>query len=101
MEQIFCMLWSIWSEIRNKVVHGQRPKPARDLASYAYTYCQNFLVATTKYHPEASQAQTQPPPQVVPAPAPWKPPLGDGFKLNVDAAVDVNNNVLGVQCFNS
>uniref|UniRef100_A0A803P8B5 RNase H type-1 domain-containing protein n=1 Tax=Cannabis sativa TaxID=3483 RepID=A0A803P8B5_CANSA len=95
MEQIFCTLWSIWSE-RNKVVHGQRPKPARDLASHVHTYCQNFLAATTKYHPVASQAQTQPPPQVVPTPAPWKPPLGDGFKLNVDVAVDVNNNVLGV-----
>ncbi|XP_060968560.1 uncharacterized protein LOC133036097 [Cannabis sativa] len=71
MEQIFCTLWSIWSE-RNKVVHGQRQKPARDLASHVHTYCQNFLAATTKYHPVASQAQ------------------------NVATSTNVNNNVLGV-----
>uniref|UniRef100_A0A803PCF6 RNase H type-1 domain-containing protein n=1 Tax=Cannabis sativa TaxID=3483 RepID=A0A803PCF6_CANSA len=78
------------------IVHGQRAKPARDLASFASIYCQNYHSANNKYHLEASQTQALPPPQVIPIPAPWKPPLTGTFKLNVDAAVDDKNNIIGV-----
>uniref|UniRef100_A0A803P996 Reverse transcriptase domain-containing protein n=1 Tax=Cannabis sativa TaxID=3483 RepID=A0A803P996_CANSA len=41
MEQIFCSLWTIWTE-RNRIVHGQKARSAKDLASYAVTYLLNY-----------------------------------------------------------
>uniref|UniRef100_A0A803QDM2 RNase H type-1 domain-containing protein n=1 Tax=Cannabis sativa TaxID=3483 RepID=A0A803QDM2_CANSA len=95
MERIFCTLWSIWSE-RNKVVHGQRATLVRNLASFASIYIQNYQSATHKYHVDASQTRSQPPPLIIPAPEPWKPPLTSTLKLNVDATVDEKSNIIGV-----
>ncbi|XP_030498069.2 uncharacterized protein LOC115713727 [Cannabis sativa] len=93
MEQIVCTLWSIWTE-RNRVVHGSSAKPASILASFAVNYLSNFRSATKKYHTAATSAP--PLPTSVPGAAKWTPPTGLNLKLNVDAALDANRNIIGV-----
>uniref|UniRef100_A0A803QEE6 RNase H type-1 domain-containing protein n=1 Tax=Cannabis sativa TaxID=3483 RepID=A0A803QEE6_CANSA len=92
MEQIIWTFWSIWTE-RNRVVHGFTTKPAPTLASFAVNYLSNFWTTKGKYHNAASN---NPIPAQVAANAPWKPPTGTNLKLNVDAALDANRNIIGV-----
>ncbi|XP_060961850.1 uncharacterized protein LOC133032047 [Cannabis sativa] len=100
MEQIFCSLWTIWTE-RNRIVHGHKARPAKDLASYALT----GPAATCTYQqplqssasaPLAPTSYQQPQPQVVPVAQQWRPPEANGYKLNVDAAIDVHQKVIGI-----
>uniref|UniRef100_A0A803PLC1 RNase H type-1 domain-containing protein n=1 Tax=Cannabis sativa TaxID=3483 RepID=A0A803PLC1_CANSA len=93
MEQIVCTLWSIWTE-RNRVVHGSSAKPASFLASFAVNYLSNFRSATRKYHTVSTSAS--PMPTLVQGAAKWTPPTGLNLKLNVDAALDANRNIVGV-----
>ncbi|KAM6563086.1 hypothetical protein CsatB_023084 [Cannabis sativa] len=93
MEQIICTLWSIWTE-RNRVVHGSSAKPASILASFAVNYLSNFRSATKKYHTAATSAPTLP--TSAPGATKWTPLTGLNLKLNVDAALDANRNIVGV-----
>ncbi|XP_030495191.2 uncharacterized protein LOC115710980 [Cannabis sativa] len=93
MEQIICTLWSIWTE-RNRVVHGSSAKPAPILASFAVNYLSNFRTTTGKYHAAATNTTTLPAP--APAATKWTPPTGLDLKLNVDATLDANRNIIGV-----
>uniref|UniRef100_A0A803QEE7 RNase H type-1 domain-containing protein n=1 Tax=Cannabis sativa TaxID=3483 RepID=A0A803QEE7_CANSA len=79
---------------RNRVVHGSTTKPAPTLASFAVNYLSNFWTAKGKYHNAAGNNA----PILAPAAAnaPWKPPTGTDLKLNVDAALDANRNIIGV-----
>uniref|UniRef100_A0A803QC75 Reverse transcriptase domain-containing protein n=1 Tax=Cannabis sativa TaxID=3483 RepID=A0A803QC75_CANSA len=113
MEQIFCSLWTIWTE-RNRIVHGHKARPAKDLASYAVTYLLNYrnaqqrvrlndLTTCTSRPPQEilysffyQIASASPKPQVVPAAQQWRPPEANSYKLNVDAAIDVHQKVIGI-----
>uniref|UniRef100_A0A803P0J9 Reverse transcriptase domain-containing protein n=1 Tax=Cannabis sativa TaxID=3483 RepID=A0A803P0J9_CANSA len=93
MELIFCTLWCIWTE-RNQVVHGGKAKPVISLAGFASRYLGNYFAARQKELPP-------PTPAVATAPAihrqvPWIPPISGSYKLNVDAALNVGSNIIGV-----
>uniref|UniRef100_A0A803P614 Reverse transcriptase domain-containing protein n=1 Tax=Cannabis sativa TaxID=3483 RepID=A0A803P614_CANSA len=85
--------WPYGSE-RNRVVHGSSAKPASFLASFAVNYLSNFRSATRKYHTVSPSAS--PMPTSVQGAAKWTPPTGLNLKLNVDAALDANRNIVGV-----
>uniref|UniRef100_A0A803PKZ1 Reverse transcriptase zinc-binding domain-containing protein n=1 Tax=Cannabis sativa TaxID=3483 RepID=A0A803PKZ1_CANSA len=80
LEQIVCLMWSIWSE-RNKEIHGTKPKPVAVLCSYSASYLAQFHKATTPKHAAAgvsSQAEFSTPPPVLVAtrnPQTWRSPL--------------------------
>uniref|UniRef100_A0A803Q5N4 Reverse transcriptase domain-containing protein n=1 Tax=Cannabis sativa TaxID=3483 RepID=A0A803Q5N4_CANSA len=80
---------------RNRVVHGSTAKPAPTIASFVVNYLSNFRTAKgKKYHTAATNNATQP--ALAAANATWKPPTGTDLKLNVDAALDANWNIIGV-----
>uniref|UniRef100_A0A803NUI1 F-box domain-containing protein n=1 Tax=Cannabis sativa TaxID=3483 RepID=A0A803NUI1_CANSA len=89
-----CTLWCIWSE-RNRFVHGQKAKPAAQLASFPNNYMSNYRSAQSKYQPQqnsAPQSSTTTP--IVHTP--WLPPNYGELKMNVDVAVDSTSNRIGV-----
>uniref|UniRef100_A0A803PM52 Reverse transcriptase domain-containing protein n=1 Tax=Cannabis sativa TaxID=3483 RepID=A0A803PM52_CANSA len=102
MEQILCIMWSIWTE-RNRVVHGNRAKSAKLLSSFALNYWQNFSIAQQRHlsdHPPQNSGSPTAAAVVQPSattiPLPWKPPVTGQLKLNVDAAVDSTKKITGI-----
>uniref|UniRef100_A0A803P3A8 Reverse transcriptase zinc-binding domain-containing protein n=1 Tax=Cannabis sativa TaxID=3483 RepID=A0A803P3A8_CANSA len=94
MEFIICTLWCIWTE-RNRVVHGQKAKSAAQLASFAKNYLSNYRSAQAKNRPQQnSTPQTSTTTPVIHTP--WLPHDYGKLKMNVDATVDSNNNIMGV-----
>uniref|UniRef100_A0A803NRH4 Endonuclease/exonuclease/phosphatase domain-containing protein n=1 Tax=Cannabis sativa TaxID=3483 RepID=A0A803NRH4_CANSA len=57
-------------------------------------YIHNFQAARSKYHSPNTIADRMPSPTE--SPPPWQPPILSALKLNVDATVDVNKNIIGV-----
>ncbi|KAM6548100.1 hypothetical protein CsatB_019776 [Cannabis sativa] len=79
---------------RNRIVPGFTTKPAQTLASFAVNYLTNFKAAKNKYHEATSNnAHTPKPADANPT---WKPPTGRDLKLNVDATLDANHNIIGI-----
>ncbi|KAM6593255.1 hypothetical protein CsatA_000958 [Cannabis sativa] len=102
MEHLCCILWAIWTE-RNRVIHGHKAKPSKDLANFASNYWQNYQSAQLKYGstaaatnrthaPAASSLQSSPSAH----PVPWTPPPPGTLKLNVDAAVNTSRKITGI-----
>uniref|UniRef100_A0A803PNH7 Reverse transcriptase domain-containing protein n=1 Tax=Cannabis sativa TaxID=3483 RepID=A0A803PNH7_CANSA len=104
MEKLCCALWAIWTE-RNRVIHGHKAKPAKDLAFFAQNYWSNYTAAQLKHSsaaPDSSScvaATAAPLPQTSTAAAPlkpWTPPPLGMLKMNVDAAVDSTRKITGM-----
>ncbi|XP_060974233.1 uncharacterized protein LOC133039369 [Cannabis sativa] len=94
MEQLFFILWSIWSE-RNQVVHGHKAKPAKELALFAKNYMHNFRSSQAKFKSN-NDTSARPLSLAATKPVPWTPPMLRNLKLNVDVAVDSVKKVIGV-----
>ncbi|XP_060960868.1 uncharacterized protein LOC133031399 [Cannabis sativa] len=100
LEQIVCLMWSIWSE-RNKEIHGTKPKPFAVLCSSSASYLDQFHKATAPKQAAAgvtSQGDFSTTPSVPAAartPQTWRSPPAGLHKLNVDAACDQVAGKLG------
>uniref|UniRef100_A0A803NTZ9 RNase H type-1 domain-containing protein n=1 Tax=Cannabis sativa TaxID=3483 RepID=A0A803NTZ9_CANSA len=108
-EMLLCIMWVIWTD-RNKIIHGDRNKDATALALHATTYMNNYIKANSNLvptatlypptvantsHPQVTSQESQnehSPKEGVP----WKPPLLNKLKLNVDAAINTADKILGI-----
>uniref|UniRef100_A0A803Q0L2 RNase H type-1 domain-containing protein n=1 Tax=Cannabis sativa TaxID=3483 RepID=A0A803Q0L2_CANSA len=98
--QIVCLMWSIWSE-RNKETHGTKPKAVDVLCASSVAYLNQFLKATastltvagassqgtssSNFAPSATDKFTPK----------WRSPPSGFTKLNVDAACDQTEGLIG------
>uniref|UniRef100_A0A803QHU6 Reverse transcriptase domain-containing protein n=1 Tax=Cannabis sativa TaxID=3483 RepID=A0A803QHU6_CANSA len=97
-ELLLCILWGIWTD-RNKVVHGGSSRLHAAIINYAIRFHEDFIRAKNVVPPAAVCSNKQPattPSATIQHVAKWKPPLYNGFKLNVDAATNVDQKKLGV-----
>uniref|UniRef100_A0A803P5M6 Uncharacterized protein n=1 Tax=Cannabis sativa TaxID=3483 RepID=A0A803P5M6_CANSA len=97
-ETLLCVLWGIWTD-RNKVVHGGQPRHPTAIVQYASKFYEDFnkaklqnrpVAATSSHHSSPSTSATD---QHVQR---WRPPVRNGYKLNVDAATNIEQKKLGI-----
>uniref|UniRef100_A0A803NSH2 RNase H type-1 domain-containing protein n=1 Tax=Cannabis sativa TaxID=3483 RepID=A0A803NSH2_CANSA len=103
-------MWVIWTD-RNKIIHGDRNKDAAALALYTTTYMNNYLKAnnnstttatlfsptvTNTSHTAATSANAAAMKARPTEGVPWKPPLLNKLKLNVDATINTADKILGI-----
>ncbi|KAM6596102.1 hypothetical protein CsatA_006626 [Cannabis sativa] len=98
-ELLLCIMWGIWTD-RNKVVHGGSPRQPAAIINYAVCFHEDFTRAK-QVLPSAAvdsnqNSATSFPVTVQHAPK-WQPPPHNGFKLNVDAATNVDQKKLGIR----
>uniref|UniRef100_A0A803Q3I7 RNase H type-1 domain-containing protein n=1 Tax=Cannabis sativa TaxID=3483 RepID=A0A803Q3I7_CANSA len=97
-ELLLCILWGIWTD-RNKVVHGGSPRQPAAIVTYAIRFHEDFSRARQVPSPATVDSNQPPatltPPTVQQAPK-WQPPPNNCFKLNVDAATNVDQKKLGI-----
>ncbi|KAM6558713.1 hypothetical protein CsatA_027952 [Cannabis sativa] len=99
-ELIICILWAIWSS-RNRYLHGGKKPDGKQTLAFAMDYVEKFRVSSTPKHSNHSSPGNA---NTVSlnnsshnnAEVLWQPPTPNGFKLNVDAAVNSVTKVLGV-----
>ncbi|XP_060968787.1 uncharacterized protein LOC133036269 [Cannabis sativa] len=75
-ELIICLLWGIWMD-RNRVVHGGVSRQPASIVQY-----------TTRYHEDFTRVKVPP--------STAAPPWLHGFKLNVDAATNLEQKRMGI-----
>uniref|UniRef100_A0A803NML1 Reverse transcriptase domain-containing protein n=1 Tax=Cannabis sativa TaxID=3483 RepID=A0A803NML1_CANSA len=97
-ETLLCVLWGIWTD-RNKVVHGGQPRHPTAIVQYASKFYEDFnkaklqipsVAATSRHHSSPSTSATD---QHVQR---WRPPVRNGYKLNVDAATNIEQKKMGI-----
>ncbi|KAM6576935.1 hypothetical protein CsatB_028772 [Cannabis sativa] len=98
-ELLLCIMWGIWTD-RNKVVYGGSPRQPAAIINYAVRFHEDFTRAK-QVLPSAAvdsnqNSATSFPVTVQHAPK-WQPPPHNGFKLNVDAATNVDQKKLGIR----
>uniref|UniRef100_A0A803QMZ3 Reverse transcriptase domain-containing protein n=1 Tax=Cannabis sativa TaxID=3483 RepID=A0A803QMZ3_CANSA len=101
-ELIVCTMWAIWHE-RNKVIHGGVSKPSRDITVFANQHLDKFHRSSRKNQQQYTVCNTSTSPVDVQATiqqhsttVSWTPPTLSGLKLNVDAALNQEQKILGV-----
>uniref|UniRef100_A0A803NW04 Reverse transcriptase domain-containing protein n=1 Tax=Cannabis sativa TaxID=3483 RepID=A0A803NW04_CANSA len=108
-ELLLCIMWVIWID-RNKIIHGDMNKDATAMALYAITYMNNYIKANSTKPPTATlsspsaanPSHTATDANVAAMKArptagvPWTPPLLNKLKLNVDAAINTTDKILGI-----
>ncbi|KAM6589363.1 hypothetical protein CsatA_011968 [Cannabis sativa] len=97
-ELLLCIMWGIWTD-RNKVVHSGSPRQPAAIVQYAVRFHEDFSRARQVPSPATVDSNQPPatpiPPTVQQAPK-WQPPPINCFKLNVDAATNVDQKKLGI-----
>uniref|UniRef100_A0A803QCG6 Reverse transcriptase domain-containing protein n=1 Tax=Cannabis sativa TaxID=3483 RepID=A0A803QCG6_CANSA len=96
-ELLVCIMWGIWTD-RNKIFHGGQARPSSSIVAYATSFHQDYCRAKSHSGRTATSPSTDPLPinnhqkkQV-----PWSAPTLNGYKLNVDAATNTEQKLLGI-----
>ncbi|KAK2657966.1 hypothetical protein Ddye_011018 [Dipteronia dyeriana] len=97
---LLCIVfWPIWF-VRNQWVHGERENMAETVLSWSINFLLGFQDANGVCSDKAVSAGSANSPGSVISngytDAKWIPPLGELFKINTDAALDMENNIVAV-----
>uniref|UniRef100_A0A803PQM1 Uncharacterized protein n=1 Tax=Cannabis sativa TaxID=3483 RepID=A0A803PQM1_CANSA len=100
-ELFICLLWGIWTD-RNRVFHGGKARMSSSIISYTTGFHRDYSrtkhlsnpsTAAAAEHSSTHQNSTH---QTLHQHTPWSPPNINGFKLNVDAASNSDQQKLGI-----
>uniref|UniRef100_A0A803QH07 Reverse transcriptase domain-containing protein n=1 Tax=Cannabis sativa TaxID=3483 RepID=A0A803QH07_CANSA len=100
-ELFICLLWGIWTD-RNRVFHGGKARISSSIITYTtgfhrdYSRTKHLSSQSTAAAAELSSTHQNSTPQTMHQHTPWTPPNINGFKLNVDAASNSDQQKLGI-----
>ncbi|KAM6571333.1 hypothetical protein CsatA_015413 [Cannabis sativa] len=94
---VFC--WNIWHE-RNAIYHGNAVRTPKAVAQYAPSYLAEFQAARANrpqiYAQSATTVKTPRPAKEFTHAPKWTAPPQGRLKLNTDAAIDKERNIVGI-----